>query len=108
MQPWVTGDTKPDISARLPLLDVDGEETGSYANLSGGATVRFQMRRPDDRRFTVNAVASITDAPNGRVSYSWAANDLAVAGTYQVQWEVTWPDTSKQTSAIAEITVRRQ
>jgi len=104
---WVTGDTKPDIAARLPLLDTEGEETGGYADLTD-ATVKFQMRRPDDKRFTVNAVATVTDAPNGYVSYTWAANDLSIPGAYQVQWEVTWIDSSRQTSAIEEITVRRQ
>lgn len=104
---WVTGDTKPDITARLPLLDADGEETGSYADLTN-ATVYFQMRRPDDKRFTVNGLASVVDAVNGTVSYAWGPNDLSIPGSYYVQWEVTWPDTSKQTSKVAEITVRRQ
>ena len=104
---WVTGDTKPDIAARLPYLDADGVETGSYADLTG-ASVRFQMRRPDDKRFTVNQPATIDDAANGLVSYVWAANDLSVPGEYQVQWEVTWVDSSKQTSRISTITVRRQ
>ena len=104
---WVTGDTKPDITARLPLLDIDGEETGSYADLTG-ASVMFQMRRPDDKRFTVNQPATVDDPPNGSVSYVWATNDLSVPGDYYVQWEVTWPDSSKQTSRVAEITIRRQ
>jgi hypothetical protein len=105
---WVTGDTKPDIAARLPLLDADGEETGGYANLSTALGVRFQMRRPDDKRFTVNAAATVSDAPNGGVRYTWGANDLSVPGDYYVQWEVTWIDGSKQTSKVAEITIRRQ
>ena len=104
---WVTGDTKPDIAAQIPLLDSDGEETGSNANLAG-ATVKFQMRRPDDKRFTVNGAATVNDAANGLVSYVWGANDLSVAGTYYVQWEVTWADSSQQTTKVAEITVRRQ
>jgi hypothetical protein len=104
---WVTGDTKPDISARLPLLDEEGAETGSYANLTD-ATVKFQMRRPDDKRFTVNKPAVVVDAPNGIVRYTWAADELSIPGEYQVQWEVTWVDSSKQTSRYATITVRRQ
>jgi hypothetical protein len=104
---WVTGDTKPDIAAQIPLLDASGGETGTYANLAG-ATVRFQMRRPNDKRFTVNAAATVTDAANGMVRYTWSANDLSVPGDYIVQWEVTWVDLSKQTTKTAEITVRRQ
>lgn len=104
---WVSGDTKPDISSQIPLLDADGVETGSYADLTD-ADVDFQMRRPDDKRFTVNQPADIVDAPNGIVRYQWGVNDLSVPGVYQTQWEVTWPDTSIQTTAIAEITVRRQ
>lgn|SRR5512141_58816 len=102
---FVQGDTAPDITAQIheedsPLVAVD---------LTTASGVRFQMRKTDDRRFTVNASASITDAANGLVSYSWGPNDLATPGDYQIQWEVTYAGGRIQTTAPTEtITIRRQ
>lgn len=101
---FVQGDTAPDITAQIheeddPLVAV---------NLTN-ASVKFQMRKTDDRRFTVNAGATITDAANGLVRYSWGPNDLATPGEYMIQWEVTYLGGRIQTTApIETITVRRQ
>jgi len=105
---YVTGDTGPAYTARIPLKDNDGELTGSYADLTG-ATVNFQMRKPDDKKYQVNQPATVVGDPAaGRVSYAWAANDLGIAGTYEVQFEVTFADTSIQTTETETITVERQ
>jgi len=104
---FVQGDTAPDIAAVIheednPTVAIDL----SSAYVSG---VRFQMRRSDDRRYQVNAAATIIDGPTGRVSYSWGANDLSVPGTYVVQWEVTYLGGRVQTtSPEVTVTVRRQ
>ena len=70
----------------------------------------FQMRKPDDKRYTVNAQAQILGAPTeGKVSYTWGANDLAVWGIYQIQWQVTFPDFKEITTKDPiYIEVRRQ
>lgn len=101
---FVQGDTAPDITAIIHEED----DPSSVIDLSG-CTVRFQMRKSDDHRYTVNAVAQVLDAPAGRVSYSWAANDLSGQGTYVVQWEITYAGGRIQTtSPEVTITVRRQ
>jgi hypothetical protein len=100
---FVSGDTAPDITATITH-----ETTGLPVDLTD-ASVRFQMRRRDDRRFTVNQAATLVDAPNGLVRYSWATNDLSVPGDYDIQWEVTYPGGRIQTTAAIEsITIRRQ
>jgi hypothetical protein len=102
---FVQGNTAPDIVAQLhdeltPSIPLD---------LTTATSVRFQMRKPDDRFFTVDAAASVTNPSQGLVSYSWAANDLAVDGMYDVQWEVHWPDAKIQTIAKPNrIDVRRR
>jgi hypothetical protein len=102
--PFVQGDTGPDIEATLHDLD----DSSVVFNLTG-ATVKFQMRKPDDRRFTVNAMADVIVATAGQVSYTWGPNDLATPGTYDVQWEVTFSSGQIQTTAYpTEIIVRRQ
>jgi len=104
MLTFVQGDTAPDLQATLH----DADDSTDVLDLTG-ATVRFQMRRPDDRRFTVNAEAEILDEDAGTVRYRWGANDLNVPGDYLVQWEVTYADARIQTTATANtITVRRQ
>lgn len=99
---FVQGDTAPAITATI-----SHDSTGSPVDLAGSA-VRFQMRKANDRRFTVNEVATLVDAPTGQVEYVWGPNDLAVPGDYQVQWEVTYPDARIQTTSTSTITVRRQ
>lgn len=101
---FVQGDTAPDITAVIheqgdPLVIQDLTD----------ATVRFQMRKADDKRFTVNAAADILDEDAGEVSYSWGPNDLAIPGEYIVQWEITYVDNKIETTDPPnEITVRRQ
>lgn len=105
---YVTGDTGPAYTARIPLLDNDSVATGSYANLTT-ATVNFQMRKLDDKKYQVNQPAQIVgDATNGRVTYVWQTNDLGLAGEYEVQFEVTWNDGTIQTTDTETITVERQ
>ncbi len=104
---FVQGDTAPDISATIHAED----DPSSIVDLSPAyvSGVRFQMRKADDHRYTVNAAAEVLDGPAGRVSYSWGPNDLSVPGTYLVQWEVTYVGGRVQTtSPEVTITVRRQ
>ena len=102
---FVQGDTAPDITA---IIHEEDDPT-SILDLGGASGVRFQMRKQDDRRYTVDGAATIIDAPNGRVSYSWGPNDLAVPGTYVVQWEVHYTGGRIQTtSPEVTVTVRRQ
>lgn len=102
---FVQGDTSPDINAAL-----HAEGGSTPVNLTGVTEVRFQMRKPDDRRFTVDNIASVVGSPTlGTVRYSWGPNDLAIPGEYDVQWRVTYADARKQTTATPQrITVRRR
>lgn len=99
---FVQGDTAPALEAQIKT----GAD-GLPKDLTG-AVVRLQMRRPDDRRFTVNAIAQNVNLSVGQVSYAWAANDLATPGDYLVQWEITYLGGRIQTTAPETITVRRQ
>ena len=101
---FVQGDTAPDINGIIH----DEDDPDLITDLTG-ATVRFQMRRTDDKRYQVNAPATVVTPGAGVVSYSWGPNDLSVPGTFIVQWEVTYPGGRVQTtSPEVAITVRRQ
>jgi hypothetical protein len=101
---FVQGDTAPAITATI-------HEQGDLLAPQDltASSVRFQMRKLDDKRFTVNSAAVIVNAAGGEVSYSWGPNDLATPGEYLVQWEVTYVDSKIETTDPPnEITVRRQ
>lgn len=103
---FVQGDTAPDIDYQLKYSS--GENAGEPVDLTD-STVAFQMRKPDDRRYTVNAAAEIIDEVDGRVRYTWGDNDLSVSGAYQGQFEITFPDGKIQTiKTPISIEVRRQ
>jgi hypothetical protein len=104
MMTFVQGDTAPDLNAILH----DKDDEAAVLDLTD-CTVRFQMRKADDRRFTVNNEADIIVAVDGSVRYQWGPNDLAVPGDYLTQWEVTYSDDRLQTTELPEtITIRRQ
>jgi predicted deacylase len=87
---FVAADTAPSVFGVLRV-------NGVVLNLTG-ATVKFQMRLADDRRFTVNADAAIVTPTAGSVRYDWDAGDLATAGEYISRWQVTFGDGSIQHS----------
>lgn len=101
----VQGDTGPSINGTLRLT-----RTEAPLDLTNATAVRFQMRQDNDRRYTVDATASIVGDPeDGAVLYEWEDGDLNVAGDYICQWEITWSDGKIQTTEPANtITVRRQ
>jgi|WetSurMetagenome_2_1015567.scaffolds.fasta_scaffold20097_3 hypothetical protein len=97
------GDTAPSISGTLTYSD-----TGEPIPLEH-CTVRFQMRKHTDRRYTIEGAAVIVDAIAGKVRYDLAANDLNTPGDYEAQWEITFEDQKVQTSdPVNTVTVRRQ
>ena len=79
-------DTSPPISATL-LQD------GLPYDLTG-ATVNFHMRLNGAALAKVDSVVTIIDSTGGIVEYDWQAGDLDTPGIYQLEWEVTNPDTS--------------
>ena len=102
---FVQGNTAPSIVAQL-----HDELTPSIPlNLTTATSVKFQMRKPDDLLFQVDAAATITNPSQGLVSYSWGAKDLGIVGEFFVQWEVLWNDGKVQTVATPNrILVRRK
>lgn len=75
-------DTYPPITAIL-------QRDGSAIDLSG-ATVQFQMALQGESALTVDAAATVTDAENGEVEYSWDAADTDVVGIYEAEFVITY------------------
>jgi BppU N-terminal domain len=76
------GDTTPAL--QQTILDA----SGNVVNLTG-ATVTFVMRALTSTTPVVNTNATILNAANGTVQYSWAAADTATAGLYMGEFHVT-------------------
>lgn len=71
-------------------------EDGSVPDLSGG-TVRFLAREAGNGQVKVDDTAVITDGPNGQAEWRPSAGDTDQAGSFDVEWEVTFSDGTVQT-----------
>lgn len=82
---------------RLPLLDRTLLDENDNAVDLTGATVRFIMRAYGATNPKISAAATVLDADEGRVRYSWGATDTDTAGHYQAEFEVTFSNGRKET-----------
>lgn len=97
------GDTAPALEATLK----DGD--GNPVDLSG-ATIKFHMMTKRYNKSLVNKDATISDAANGKVQYSWAEGDTDTVGDHHIEWEVTHSNgdvESFPSAAPQEILIRR-
>ncbi len=79
---WARHDLGPTITAQLV------DENGSAYNLAG-FTVTFIATIGLTGTPTIDATATILDSANGVVSYTPVAADTALAGDFNVQWQIT-------------------
>lgn len=84
------GDTLPALVAVLA-------DASSNPVVLTGSSVKFHMRSRTSGTVVVNATATITDATNGQVTYTWTAPDTATAGAYDGEFEVTFPSGKVET-----------
>jgi len=72
------------------------DSSGTVINLTG-STVRFHLYDQTKDTAKIDAAATITDAANGVVVYTWAAGDTDTVGWYWGEFEVTYSDTTVET-----------
>ena len=88
-------DTSPTLS--VVLADSDG----TAIDLTG-ASVQFKMRAVNSSTLKVNASASITNASNGAVSYTFSSSNTDTSGLFQGEFQVTFSGGAIETFPNAE------
>jgi len=83
-------DTVPSIRAELQ------NGSGDPIDLLD-ASARFHMRNIGGNTAVVDAEAVIINEPSGVVQYNWVAADTAAIGSYQAEFEITYPDGTIET-----------
>lgn len=83
-------DTVPSIRAELQ------NGNGDPVDLIN-ANVRFLMRAIGANQTTVSAAAVVITPASGVVQYNWIAADTDTIGSYQAEFEVTYPDGTIET-----------
>lgn len=86
----VRGDTRPTLEFAVK------DQNGVAINITG-STPRFRIRRRGQTAVLVTRVCTITDGPNGKCQFAWAAADwiagaLDAKGHYDGELEVTFSD----------------
>lgn len=82
-------DTSPSLQATLKDASLDP------INLTG-ASVRFHMKSLEGT-MKVDKPMLVVDAQNGVIQYNWVDGDTNTAGTYFVEFEVTYADDAVET-----------
>ena len=82
-------DTSPSLQATL-------KDASGTAIILTGASVRFHMKALDGT-VKVDAAMTVTDNLNGVVQYDWQAGDTDTVGSYSVEFEVTYSDSTIET-----------
>jgi hypothetical protein len=82
-------DTSPSLQATLQ----DGNSNPVNLN---GATVKLHMK-PIGGSTLLNTAMTIVNAAAGIVKYNWQTSDTSIAGTYYIEFEVTYADLSVET-----------
>lgn len=83
-------DTVPSLRAALE------NGSGTAVDLTN-ATCNFHMRPLGSTTITVDASAQIVTEATGIVQYNWIAADTDTVGSYQAEFEVTYPDGTIET-----------
>jgi hypothetical protein len=78
----------------FPSLVANLSDANGEVDLTAAVSVKFIAV---SATHTITGTCTVTGAATGEITYTWAAGDTDFAGDYQVEFEVTWPSSKKQT-----------
>ena len=82
-------DTLPLVKISVVERDLDNPAVTTPVDLTGASAKFIMVTDADPRVVKVNAAATITDALNGKVEYSWISADTDTSGDYLAEFEIT-------------------
>jgi hypothetical protein len=90
------------VNDTAPAVKFTIARAGASAINLTGCTVNFYIQNPMTtlRTNTAHTLCTITDAPNGIVSYAWVTGDTPVEGIYDANIRITYADSSVETSDV--------
>lgn len=77
-----------------PALNATLTANGTAIDLTTAISVKIILK---GTTLLITGTCTIVTPASGIISYTWATTDLAVADTYQVEFEITWPSSKIQT-----------
>lgn len=80
----------------LPALQATLKRDGVAIDLTTAVSVKLIMK-PQAGGSVVTGTCTITTPASGLVTYNWISADTAVAGVYDLEFEITWPASKKET-----------
>lgn len=91
------GDTWPPLKATLEELNEEvSPAVWEPVNLTGAESIHFNAKS-EDGTVLIEGNCVVTNAAQGKVSYTWGATDTAYASQYKVEFEIHWTSTHIQT-----------
>lgn len=82
----------------VSLVDDYGEATEAPVNLTTAGSAGFAMRvAGTSTQQITRSSASITNAAQGEVTYTWGAGQTDTAGTYEADVKIWWNDGKPET-----------
>lgn len=91
---------------RLPPLEVTIKKTDGTALDLTGATAKLIMVNEATDKVKIAAAATVKDATNGVVEYSWAAGDTNTVGDYRAEIELTLGGLTRTAPSVGYIPVK--
>lgn len=92
-------DTREALRATLESLGKDGKWKAIDLTAAEAIHLYLYTAKTEEgkTRHVKTGAVTITDAEAGEIEYQWEADDLAKAGTYQAEFEITWEGGGTQT-----------
>ena len=81
---------------RRPILVAELSDEDGPVDLSAASAVEFHMSSAIGSTAKIEAAATVSNATEGEVTYTWVTGDTDTAGSYLAEFEVTWTDGTQE------------